>query len=482
MPAEEYNDEELVAQSLAGNRNAFGQIVLRYQSLICSLAYNATGNLTQSQDLSQETFLTAWKHLPELREREKLRSWLCGILRNLSRQVLRSQKREPVHVAEPLESVYETAASEVHPLTDTISREEEAILWRSIEHIPEIYREPLILFYREQESVERVAQMLELSGEAVRQRLSRGRKLLQEEITTFVEGALRKTAPGNAFSATVVAALPAITGSAATAAVGVGAKGTAAAKSGFLASLLALLTPFLGIAAGVGAQCLIIRASTTDRRLRARMTAQAVIFWMVVIGSAWGGESALRSLGHHFVWSSQVSFVTLAGFWWAYCCVLSALMCVMARRNPGFGAREHGTGESAAIRMGSFKLALIVVGAHLAFFFTLIRVAWNANDLMAVWIIAGTTLVLSALAFFRMRDKSGPDLARAINLNLGICCATMLITLNLRIDVWMASAYGVTVAEVHHLQPVWIVPALSLAFLIWAAVLSTVGRQKHRVQ
>ena len=69
MPAEDFTDEELVAQSLAGNRNAFGEIVRRYQTLICSVAYSATGSLTQSEDLSQETFVTAWKQLAELRER-----------------------------------------------------------------------------------------------------------------------------------------------------------------------------------------------------------------------------------------------------------------------------------------------------------------------------------------------------------------------------------------------------------------------------
>jgi len=59
-------DVELVAQSMAGNRDAFGHIVSRYQSLICSLAYSATGSLGQSEDLAQETFITAWKHLGHL--------------------------------------------------------------------------------------------------------------------------------------------------------------------------------------------------------------------------------------------------------------------------------------------------------------------------------------------------------------------------------------------------------------------------------
>ena len=486
MPEAEYSDTELVTQSLAGNRNAFGQIVVRYQTLICSLAYSATGNLTQSEDLSQETFVTAWKQLSELREPGKLRSWLCGIARNLSRRTLRGQEHEPIHAAEQLESVPETPTLEAHPLAQAISREEEAILWHSLERIPETYREPLILFYREQESVERVAQVLELSEEAVRQRLARGRKLLHEEIAMFVEGALRRTAPGQAFSAAVLAALPLAAGSAATVGVGAGAKGATAAKSGFLATWLAPLAPFLGIAAGVGAQCLIIRAATTNRRLRMTMMAQAIFFWVVVIGMAWGGENTVRSLGHHFQWSSHVLFGALAVFWWSYCCAMVTWMSVMARRNVAFGASRPETGETpqpAVTPMNPGTLAAAVAGVHLALFWCLIWVAWGAHDLMAVWIIAGTALMLCVLAFFRIRGKTtAAEIARASSLHLGMCGVVMLMALNLRIDVWVASAYGVTVAEAHRLQPTWIVPVLSLAFMLWAAVMPVLTKPKPRLQ
>jgi DNA-directed RNA polymerase specialized sigma24 family protein len=78
------NDADLVNESLAGNHEAFGQIVARYQSLVCSLAYSATGSLSRSEDLAQETFVTAWRQLRDLREPEKLRSWLCRIARNLT--------------------------------------------------------------------------------------------------------------------------------------------------------------------------------------------------------------------------------------------------------------------------------------------------------------------------------------------------------------------------------------------------------------
>lgn len=480
IPAAEYTDEELVAQSLAGNRNAFGQIVGRYQNLICSLAYSATGSLSQSEDLSQEAFVTAWKHLPELKEPGKLRSWLCGIVRNLSHRALRGREREPIHGAEQMESVREIAAPEAHPLAQTIGREEEAILWRALERIPETYREPLVLFYREQQSIQRVAQVLELSEEAVRQRLSRGRKLLQEEIATFVEGALRQTAPGQAFSSAVLVALPAASTSAVSAGLGAGAKGSAAAKSGFLAACAALLTPFLGILAGVGAQCLIIRRTTRDPGLRMALMGQAILFWVLVVGAAWGGESAIRSLSQHFEWSSRRLFATQTFFWWAYCCLLIACMSLMARHNAGFGGSgaNQETSSVPAPAMNPFTLTVVVAGVHFALFWALIRVAWTQGDHAGAWIIATAAGVASVLAFLRIRTCTGADIARAASRHLGLCCGMILIALNLRIDVWVANAYGVRVEEAHRLQPTWMIPLLSVAFVIWtAAVVKLAGRK-----
>jgi RNA polymerase sigma factor (sigma-70 family) len=242
-------DSELVGESLSGNRDAFGQIVGRYQSLVCSLAYSATGSLSQSEDLAQDTFVTAWKQLPQLREREKLRPWLCGITRNLVNNCLRKQGREPSHHAEPLEQISESRSPEPLPVEQAISREEQALLWHSLERIPEIYREPLILFYREHQSVETVAANLELSEDAAKQRLSRGRKLLQEQVLAFVEGALQRTNPGQAFTLGVMSVLPAMTISAKAAMLGAAAaKGSLAAKcAGLLGLLGSLLSPIMGV-------------------------------------------------------------------------------------------------------------------------------------------------------------------------------------------------------------------------------------------
>jgi hypothetical protein len=55
-----HGDAELVRGALTGNRDAFAQIVARYQNLIGSIVYSGTGNQAQTQDLAQETFVIAW--------------------------------------------------------------------------------------------------------------------------------------------------------------------------------------------------------------------------------------------------------------------------------------------------------------------------------------------------------------------------------------------------------------------------------------
>jgi len=247
MIAQEDNDTELVSRSLAGDRDAFSRIVSRYQTLICSLAYSRIGNLGQSEDVAQETFITAWKHLRHLREPDKLRSWLCGIVRNRIHKNLRREGREPAHNAESLEMAPELRATEALPSEHAVSREEEAILWRSLERIPESYRAPLILFYREQQSIESVARSLELSEDAVKQRLSRGRRLLHDEVLAFVEGALARSNPNKAFTLATLGTISMLSTSAKAATLGAALKAGVTAKSAAALGLFnAILAPLLG--------------------------------------------------------------------------------------------------------------------------------------------------------------------------------------------------------------------------------------------
>jgi RNA polymerase sigma factor (sigma-70 family) len=484
MPALEQNDAELVADSLNGSRDAFRRIVERYQTLICSLAYSATGNVSRSEDMAQETFIAAWKQLRALREPAKLRAWLCGIARHRIQKCFERDGREPAHDAAPLEDAHDSPACEALPSEQAISREEEAILWRSLEKIPELYREPLILYYREHQSIEHVAVALDLTEDAVKQRLSRGRKLLQDEVQTFVEGALRRTAPGQAFSSAVLAMLPlAAAGPAATAGLGAGTKGTAAAKSGFLSIWLLPLVPFLGIAAGVGAHWLIIRSTTNDRKDRLKQIAIVITFWVVYLGLFVCGESAMHALGRHFEWSDRVRFVSLIVFWWFFIIVTItflgvAVQRVAAKRRARIIAGEIPPPPTTPLKSGT--LALVVAGGYLLFSWV-IRLTWNVHDPLATAIAAGSMLVLAVWSFFRLRGKSAAAVGLALGGHLNLFGLIILAILNLRADVWVASAYGVTVAEAHNLQPIWIIPVLTLALIAWTTLVMTLTKPKREV-
>jgi len=236
-------DAELVAACLEGDREAFSRVVERYQRLLCSLAYSATGSLSESEDLAQEAFVDAWRQLRTLREPEKLRPWLCGILRFKVSRLRRSEGQEPVRQAEALELVEEMPSGDEPAADLAMGREEQAILWNALERVPELYREPLVLYYREHQSVEHVAVALDLTEDAVKQRLARGRKILQERVLSFVEGALSRSTPGRVFTLGVLAALPAMTTPVKAAGIGAAAAhGSLLAKSTGLAALLASIS------------------------------------------------------------------------------------------------------------------------------------------------------------------------------------------------------------------------------------------------
>ena len=274
------SDEELCHLSAQGDRDAFSQIVERYQSLLCSLAYSRCGNLALSEDLAQEAFLQAWQRIHTLQDPNRLRQWLSGILRNLTANSARITARRGGEPA-PLDDLPEIEAITPSPLNIASKNEEEALLWSALEDLPDTYREPLILFYREEQSIAQVAEQLELSEQAVTQRLSRGRILLRDELATFVEGTLARTRPGAAFTTGVLAMLPLLPASSTSTAVAAGAGAKAAGVAGGLAGA------GIGMLVSGGLSRLVQRAarSEEERRSRARHAAWATLWCFAMCGA-----------------------------------------------------------------------------------------------------------------------------------------------------------------------------------------------------
>lgn len=280
-PVNKADDASLVLASIGGDRNSFCEIVTRYQNLLCSLAFASIGDIKNSEDLAQEVFVEAWQKLDTLRDPEKLKSWLCGILRYKISHYCRKEKNQPVKGAEDINEqvLADVAHSDLE--SGAIKKQEQVLLWDTLGNIDITYREPLVLFYRQQQSVEHVADELDLTIDTTKQRLSRGRKLLKEAMQVFVEDALAKSKPGTAFTAGVAAVLEDATKTAAAAALG--ASSVKAGSLFNLATLITILASFAGlISSFFGLKASLYQSRTENERKLAIKVATLFISFAVI--------------------------------------------------------------------------------------------------------------------------------------------------------------------------------------------------------
>lgn len=288
------------------DRQAFAELVGRHQSAVSAVAYNACGDLTLSEDIAQEAFWAAWRERTALLDPSRLRAWLCGIARNLARNAVRRSRP-----SESLGGHAEPEDTGREPSDEAVSREEQTLVWQALEEIPETYREPLILFHREHQSVAEVALTLELSSDAVKQRLSRGRELLREQVAELVERTLRNSRPMVGFTAKVVAGLTvlsagtksAIAGAGGAVAVGTGtaalkgspvaALASGAATAGATGLLGGLFGTFIGLAGGWFGTWLPAQLAPTNRerqhllRVGRRMLIVSALASVVLMIAIW---------------------------------------------------------------------------------------------------------------------------------------------------------------------------------------------------
>ena len=186
-----------------GDEAAFRRLVDRSANTVCSIALAIVRNVEASEDVAQEAFLAAWSSLRTLRNPAGFLPWLRQVTRNQAHLWQREHRREISN-----EVVLENAA-DARPSADAhlLAEEERRLLAAVLDELPDDAREVLILYYREESSTRHVAELLGISEQAVRQRLSRSRSMLREEMMERFGRTVVRTAPGAAFASAVAGAL-----------------------------------------------------------------------------------------------------------------------------------------------------------------------------------------------------------------------------------------------------------------------------------
>jgi RNA polymerase sigma-70 factor (ECF subfamily) len=182
----------LVRKAREGDTGAFGEIVGRYQYLVYAAAMQIVKDPAAAQDIAQETFISAFAALKDLRSEEAFPSWLRTITRNTALAWRKQQDRlAPLEDAGDLPSP--TEASEME--TEDERKEADAFqaeVRRIVSSLSDVLRFPVLLCYLDGVPTAEAARFLGIKEGTVRKRLHDGKKKLQERIVRMAEKTMQE--------------------------------------------------------------------------------------------------------------------------------------------------------------------------------------------------------------------------------------------------------------------------------------------------
>ncbi len=176
------DDQEHVDQVLAGDANAFENLVRKYHRLGGAIAFGIVGEFSLAEDVVQDAFLRAYRSLESLRKPELFRPWFSGIVRKRAIDVLRQQMTRR-RVTRDVDEIRETAAAEQLGPDDRFLREEQRQkILEAVSELPEDDRLVVVLKHMEGCSYKEISEITGSSVSAVESRLFRARQALRQRL------------------------------------------------------------------------------------------------------------------------------------------------------------------------------------------------------------------------------------------------------------------------------------------------------------
>jgi len=179
------SDEELVARSRGGDLDSFNQLVLRWERPIYALAYRVIGREEDARDVTQETFLRAFRALSGFKGQAKFSSWLYRITLNLCRDWIRRERRTPIaqvpEGVDLIELAGESTPSET--VEDLVSRKQLGLaVAKAMALIPDEQRTAIILKEYHGLTFQEIADLLDCPLSTVKTRLYQGLTVLRRHL------------------------------------------------------------------------------------------------------------------------------------------------------------------------------------------------------------------------------------------------------------------------------------------------------------
>jgi len=183
-------DEELVKRCASGDREAFNDLVIKYQKKIFGVAYRFVGDPEEANDLAQEIFTAAYQNLKSFRGDSKFSTWLFQIATNRGKNRFKYLKRRGFFTNKGSSETDDEGDQSHRALPDQTANPEELLSGNQIrkavrEAIDELepdHREIVILRDIEGLSYDEIARILDLPEGTTKSRLHRARMVVKEKL------------------------------------------------------------------------------------------------------------------------------------------------------------------------------------------------------------------------------------------------------------------------------------------------------------
>ena len=179
------NDNELISKVLSGDQQAYAGLVNRYQNYVFTLVLRFTKNREDAEEVSQDIFIKAYRALSSFRGASKFSTWLYTIVNTTCITFLR-KKRLEVHSLDN-EKVFELADSQDSGMRANLVEQKSrvAMVNNAIKMLSSDDAEIITLFYKGEQTLEEIAQILGIEANTAKVRLHRARTRLKEKMETY---------------------------------------------------------------------------------------------------------------------------------------------------------------------------------------------------------------------------------------------------------------------------------------------------------
>jgi RNA polymerase sigma-70 factor (ECF subfamily) len=170
-------DHHFITQTLAGDPQAFGQLVIRYQDYVFTVVNRMVQHREEAQEITQDTFVKAYGSLSSFRGDSKFSSWLYTIAYRKTLDRIKKNKRYAEFDA--LEQVLSADEdTETHGLKRLVAQERSATIKAAIAQLEPVTAALISFYYYEELSVKEIEKITDLTPDNIKVKLYRGRKKL----------------------------------------------------------------------------------------------------------------------------------------------------------------------------------------------------------------------------------------------------------------------------------------------------------------